>query len=381
MPLSHSVQKCLVSAALSFAVSSAAFGAPANSAPSSTVHDGQHDFDFEVGTWKIHLKRLEHPLTGSTTWTEFDGLTVTRKVWNGQADIEQFETTGSAGHVEGMTLRLYNPESHQWNIYWATSKNGILGIPTIGEFKNGEGEFYDQEPINGRSILVRFIWSRITPTSAHFEQAFSDDGGKTWEVNWITDQTRVSEEEFNAQAESVVPRIGSPKAESPKPDSSAASSDHDGQHDFDFEFGSWKAHLKRLMHPLTGSDTWVEYDGTSIVQKLWNGRANLGELELDGPSGHVEGLTLRLYDPQSHQWRLYWANSKDGILNTPTIGGFDNGSGEFFDQEDFQGKSIFVRFTFSDVASNSFRTEQSFSPDWGKTWEPNWIGTFTRTSP
>lgn len=156
--------------------------------------DGQHDFDFELGTWKIHLKRLLHPLTGSTTWVEFDGTSITRKVWNGRANLEQFETDGPTGHIEGLTLRLYHPESHQWYLYWANSKDGVLGVPTIGEFRNGRGEFFDQEPINGRAILVRFVWSDITPNSAHFEQSFSDDGGKTWEVNWITDQTRVSNE-------------------------------------------------------------------------------------------------------------------------------------------------------------------------------------------
>src|SRR6266581_2410872 len=120
-----------------------------SSSVKTAVHDGQHDFDFEAGTWKIHLKRLLHPLTGSTTWTEFEGTTVTRQIWNGRAEIEQFETTGSSSHIEGLTLRLYNPQSHQWNIYWATSNNGTIGIPTIGEFNNnGRGEFYDQEPIN-----------------------------------------------------------------------------------------------------------------------------------------------------------------------------------------------------------------------------------------
>ena len=330
-------------------------------------HDGQHDFDFEVGTWKIHLRRLLHPLTGSTTWTEFDGTSVTRKLWDSRANIEQFETTSSAAHIEGLTLRLYNPASHQWSIYWATSKDGILGIPTIGEFKNGQGEFYDQEPINGRAILVRFVWSQITPTSAHFEQSFSDDGGKTWEVNWITDQTRISGEEFKAASESSTPKL--------EPQSTAGA---DHQHDFDFEWGSWNAHLKRLSHPLSGSNSWVDYEGTSIVTKLWNGRANLGELSVNGPNGHIEGITLRLYNPQSHQWRLYWANSKDAILQTPTIGQFESPRGEFFDQEDFQGKSIFVRFVFSDMAPTSFRTEQAFSADGGKTWEPNWTATFSR---
>jgi hypothetical protein len=159
--------------------------------PGSMERDGQHDFDFELGTWTIHLKRLLNPLTGSTTWVEFDGTSVTRKVWDGRANLEEFETRGTSGHIEGLTLRTYNPQSHQWSLYWANGKTGILGVPTMGEFRNGVGEFYDQEPINGRAVLVRYVWSRITPNSAHFEQSFSDDGGKTWEVNWITDQTRI----------------------------------------------------------------------------------------------------------------------------------------------------------------------------------------------
>ncbi|MBZ5612945.1 MAG: hypothetical protein LAO23_02965 [Acidobacteriia bacterium] len=161
-----------------------------------TEHDGQHDFDFEIGTWKIHLKRLDHRLVGSTNWVEFDGTTVTRKVWDGRANLEEFEVDSPTGHIEGLTLRLYDPQTRQWSLYWATSKSGAMGPPTIGEFKNGRGEFFDTEPSgpNGRSILVRFVWSNITPNSAHFEQSFSDDGGKTWEVNWITDQTRVTDE-------------------------------------------------------------------------------------------------------------------------------------------------------------------------------------------
>jgi hypothetical protein len=163
---------------------------------SAAEHDGQYDFDFEIGTWKIHLKRLDRRLVGSTNWVEFDGTSVTRKVWDGRANLEEFEVDSPTGHIEGLTLRLYDPQTRQWSLYWATSKSGALGPPTIGEFKNGRGEFFDTEPSgpNGRSILVRFVWSNITPNSAHFEQSFSDDGGKTWEVNWITDQTRVTDE-------------------------------------------------------------------------------------------------------------------------------------------------------------------------------------------
>ena len=153
----------------------------------------------------------------------------------------------------------------------------------------------------------------------------------------------------------------------------------DGQHDFDFEPGVWKTHLKRLVHPLTGSTTWAEYDGTTTVRPVWDGRANLVELEVNGPAGHIEGLSLRLYNPRSHQWSLNFSNSSVGTLSAPTIGDFRNGRGEFFDQEDFQGKSIFVRFVFSDVIPASFRTEQAFSADGGKNWEANWTATFTRT--
>ena len=155
----------------------------------------------------------------------------------------------------------------------------------------------------------------------------------------------------------------------------------DGQHDFDFEFGSWQVHIRRLLKPLTGSTTWVDLEGTSIVRKIWDGRANLGELDVKNATTHLEGLSLRLYNPQSRQWNIYWANGNDGSLGTAMIGQFTNGRGEFFNQELFQGKAVYVRFIFSDVAPASFRLEQAFSADGGKTWEPNWIARFTRLKP
>jgi hypothetical protein len=160
-------------------------------APQAAVpRDGQHDFDFEIGSWKTHLSRLSHPLTGSSTWVDYEGTTNVRKVWKGHANLVELEADGPAGHIEALSLRLYNPESRQWSLNFANSSGGTVGPPTIGEFKNGRGEFYDQDTLNGRSILVRFIISDITPTSCRFEQAFSDDGGTTWEVNWIATDTR-----------------------------------------------------------------------------------------------------------------------------------------------------------------------------------------------
>ena len=154
--------------------------------------DGQRDFDFHIGSWKTHLRRLQKPLTGSTTWVEYDGTTEVRKVWNGAANLVELDVQGPAGRIEGLNLRLYNPESRQWSLNFASRRGGTMTPPTIGEFQNGRGEFYSHEDLDGRAIFARFVISDITPNSCHFEQAFSADGGKTWEVNWIATDTRVS---------------------------------------------------------------------------------------------------------------------------------------------------------------------------------------------
>jgi hypothetical protein len=152
--------------------------------------DGQHDFDFNLGTWTTHIKRLSHPLAGSAEWVELTGTVTVDKIWDGSAQIEQIEADGSSGHFEGMTLFLYNPQAHQWSQSFATSKTGALGQPAVGEFKDGRGEFYDQETFDDRAILVRMVWSDITANAHRFEQAFSADGGKSWEPNFVAELTR-----------------------------------------------------------------------------------------------------------------------------------------------------------------------------------------------
>jgi hypothetical protein len=163
------------------------------------TRDGQHDFDPLIGSWKYHLKRLLHPLTGSTTWVEFEGTGLCRKVWDGRAELEEAKFDSPTDHIEGLVVRMYNPESHQWRLYWANSKDGKMDPPQVGEFKNGRGEFFAQDTVNGKVIFVRFVWTNLSTDTPHFEQSFSDDGGKTWEVNWITDQTRVKDESNNSR--------------------------------------------------------------------------------------------------------------------------------------------------------------------------------------
>jgi hypothetical protein len=153
--------------------------------------EGSHDFDWELGTWKTHLKRRLRPLSGSQDWVEYEGTTTVRTVWNGRANLVELDVNGPAGRIEALSLRLYNPEARQWSLNFSNVSGGTMAIPMVGEFKAGRGEFYSQETLGGRGILVRFVISEFNRESAHFEQAFSDDGGKTWETNWIAVDRRL----------------------------------------------------------------------------------------------------------------------------------------------------------------------------------------------
>jgi hypothetical protein len=155
-----------------------------------TEHDGRADFDFFIGRWKAHNRRLRERLKGSNDWEEIHGVAVVRKVLGGLGNLDEITMNRETGRLEGMTLRLYNPESRQWSMHWSSSADGILQPPLIGSFVDGRGEFYSQELFEGRSIFCRMTCSNITETSCRWEQAFSTDGGKTWETNWIAELSR-----------------------------------------------------------------------------------------------------------------------------------------------------------------------------------------------
>lgn len=152
--------------------------------------DGRADFDFFIGKWKIHHRRLRERLKGSNVWEEFEGTSVARKILGGLGNMDEITMERASGTLLGMTVRFFDPRSQQWSIYWSDSVNGFQPPPVIGGFKDGRGEFYSQEFFEGKSIFCRFIWSTFTDSSCRWEQAFSADGGKTWETNWIMDFVR-----------------------------------------------------------------------------------------------------------------------------------------------------------------------------------------------
>ena len=153
----------------------------------------------------------------------------------------------------------------------------------------------------------------------------------------------------------------------------------DASHDFDWEHGDWTVRIERLSNPLSPDpDVWAVYEGSSILRPLWDGQGNIGELEVSGPAGSITGMSLRLYDPTSGQWRIHWANAADGLIGPAMVGGFENGVGRFYNQETFRGRAVFVRFIMDEITATSWKLEQAFSADGGETWETNWIARFER---
>lgn len=166
----------------------------AQAAPPAPVQprDGSRDFDWEIGKWKTELRYLPEQLRGSTRWVEYRGTTEVRPVMGGRFNLVELSVEGAAGKIEGVSLRLYDPKARQWTLNFASARGGVLTPPVTGAFDaGGRGTFYGVDTVDDRTVLVRFVISQVTPNSARFEQAFSADGGASWETNWIAVDRRL----------------------------------------------------------------------------------------------------------------------------------------------------------------------------------------------
>jgi hypothetical protein len=155
------------------------------------ARDGHSGFDFLLGKWKTHYMRLRHPLSGEHDWYDCYGTSVIRPFWGGSGNLEDADIRCPAHPFRGLTLRLYSAASREWMLYWGTQKSGLAqGLPQVGRFDaRGVGEFFAPDTFDGKRVVVRYRWE-LRNGAPHFEQAFSTDGGKTWETNWTTDYTR-----------------------------------------------------------------------------------------------------------------------------------------------------------------------------------------------
>ena len=158
--------------------------------PFANARDGSHDFDFNIGHWQTHIVRRLHPLSDSTETIELNGTVDNRPLFGGRCELEEIETDGPQGHWEGMSVFLYDPAGHQWSQTFINSAHGAFSNGLIGNFENGVGRLYQSDTIDGRQILVRGEWSKITPNTHQYEESYSDDGGKTWAKAFTASLTR-----------------------------------------------------------------------------------------------------------------------------------------------------------------------------------------------
>ena len=307
---------------------------------------GSHGFDFLLGDFRVH-HRVRRPDPGQP-WLEFDGTASQRALLGGGANVQEYVLNKPGGMSYGAAIRAYDPKARQWAIWWIDGRYplGALDPPVVGGFDHGVGTFYSDGLVNGRPTRTRFIWSNITPTSARWEQAYSFDAGKTWETNWI--MTFVRE-----------PAVAG---------------------DFDFLAGSWMVHHHYLTGRLQGSTEWIDFEGTSQFQPLLGGQGNVDRYWFTRNGKAVEGVAFRLFDPATGRWTIYWADDQNpGVLQPPVVGAFKGETGEFFGEEELRGRRIQVRYRWKRGTAPQW--EQAFSGDGGKTWETNWIMSFTRAPP
>lgn len=306
------------------------------------------DFDFLTG----HFDVTHRVLKPSGEWNEFAGTSSGRTHFDGAVSVEEarFPTDGNladAGY--GLALRIYDPAEQVWAIYWVNSRTGKLQPPVRGRWSDGSCTLYGEDDLGDRMIPVRLRWSDVTDETARWEQAYSYDGGDTWQTNWTMDFTRRSTE---------LPALDLPKLTG----------------DFDFFVGAWDVLHRRLTSPLTGGNEWYEFPGSSEAYTLFNGAVSIDEVTLaDG----VRGMTVRLYDVAAGSWAIYWINSERGVLEPPVYGGFGaDGVGVLEGPDSYDGQPVDVRFRWTRGEVPVW--EQFFSTDGGTTWESNWSMTFTR---
>lgn len=333
--------------ALSGAVGSASAAVPTS-----------HAFDYQLGTWRVHVARLTNPGAAPARWTHYDGTHTVIPLLSGRANIGVLEIAGPQGPIEGLQIRLFNPQTQRWGLSFASGSDGEVQAPSVGQFTGDRGTFLSSERIAGHSAQVRS--ETIAAGTSHYRDviSYSLNGGTTWQPMWIATYVKAAYDPTTLD----VP-VGK------------------SEHGFDFQNGSWHATLSRLVKRLQGSHVWRDYAGTMVEHRLWNGRANVGVLEVRSGKDCFESILLRTFNPQTREWHDYGVDTATGsVILPPVVGRFTDRGGELYERDSLAGHPIVVRYTFDQIAKESNRFVQAFSADGGATWETNAIVHFTRAA-
>ncbi len=325
----------------------------------ATAASHERDWAWLLGTWDVWHRRLKHRLVGSNEWQEFAGKSSMWLTLEGSGTIDDNSLDLPAGLYRALGIRAFDPRSGSWAIWWLDGRNPErIDPPVRGSFTGDEGEFVGADMHEGTPVTVRFRWHEIHGKRPHWDQAFSTDGGRSWEINWRNYFTRTS------ATPSSLPRI-----ENDLPEARA----------WDFLVGKWKVRNRRLRERLTASTDWDEFDSTLTNWPVLGGRGNVGDNRFAGPGRPYRGVSIRAFNADRNEWLSWWLDGRDPAnIGAPLRGRFVDGSGTLIGDEEFNGKTIKVRSQWTRTDTASPRWEQAASADGGVTWEINWVADFAR---
>ncbi len=319
------------------------------------------DWEWLVGNWDVHNRRLRRRLAGDNQWDEFGGKSAAWLTMGGLATIDDNILDLPSGPYRGAGIRAWDPATDRWSIWWLDGRNpGRIDPPVRGRFDGDSGIFIGTDTFEGRPIDVRFHWQAIHGPRPHWQQSFSADGGATWEMNF--------ENFFTRTAATPTPLPLQPSGEVGRaPD------------DWAFLAGRWTVHHRKLRRRLAGSRDWDEFGGTFVNWPILGGNGNVGDNLMHAPIGAFRGVGFRAWDPETREWLSWWLDGRDpGRIGAPLRGRFVDGVGTYFSDDVHEGRSVRARVTWSRITGQTARWQQAFSADGGQSWEVNWTSDFTR---
>jgi hypothetical protein len=335
---------------LSLATAAIACGAPRFAAAAATAQPGPdhtRDWDWLSGNWDVHHERLRDRLVGSTTWDSFAGRSAFWHTLGGRGNFDDTLLHLPTGTYRAFSARTFDPVTRQWAIWWLDGRTaGKLDPPVRGGFAGTEGEFFGNDTHKGTPVTVRFRWHETMSRRPWWDQAFSTDDRRTWEINWRNYFTRTS------ATATPIPADGAP---------------HPAASDWKFIAGRWHVKNRRLR----ADGSWEEFESELTNWPVMGGLGNVGDNVFHAPGGTYRGMSLRAFDNDAKVWRSWWVDGRaPSDIGAPLSGRFANGVGTLIGDG--------ARSTWSRVGSASPRWEQAVSRNGA--WETNWVADFTRVS-
>ena len=340
---------------LSIAGAAGALGFPSLA---SAAADHEQDWQWLAGTWDVYHERLRERLVGDDTWDKFGGKCSCAPTLGGLGNVDDCLLYLPSGKYRAVAPRAFDPATNQWNIWWLDGRMaGKLDPPVRGGFSGTEGEFQGRDVYKGTPVTVRFRWHETHGKRPWWDQSFSTDAGKTWEINWRNYFTKTREKP-----------IAIPLDEGETAGIEAL--------DWAFLVGSWRVRNRRLR----AGGGWEEFPSTLSNRSVMGGLGNVGDNVFEAPGGTYRGMSMRVFDPETRLWRSWWLDGRTPSVIAPAVAGrFDKGTGTLIGDDVIDGQKVQVRSRWSHITPGSARWEQATSKD-GRSWETNWIAELERAS-